>query len=273
MKKLLIALIVVGLIAGLFAGCIHSIIGIIPGGDEGEGEGESEPEQATRVVMAELFVAPTCKRCPEAKEIMSQLLAEYGYDKLVVLEEYAWDYGDYMGWATQDTRERFHMYLNYLNISGETPDTYFNGLSEYVHYNEYNSYSKYKAAIEKELSKPLKVSISASYSVMDRIVTIGGSINNISSEILNNIFIGAMIYEDSVYLGSVGKNVNHVVRDIITSEIIDSFSPEEEPHTFSLVSDTLKNVKNMNNIHVVVFVQAPNSPTKEILQALYVEVE
>jgi len=41
--------------------------------------------------------------------------------------------------------------------------------------------------------------------------------------------------------------------------------------SFSLESEILNNVKDMSNIHVVVYVQAPNSSTKEILQALYVE--
>jgi hypothetical protein len=79
-----------------------------------------------------------------------------------------------------------------------------------------------------------------------------------------------MIYEDSVYLGSEGKNVNHVVRDIITSEEIISFTPGAIQE-FNLSSEILNNVKDMNNIHVVVYVQAPNSPNKEILQAAFIE--
>jgi len=91
-----------------------------------------------------------------------------------------------------------------------------------------------------------------------------------------------MVYENSVYSEYRGYDVDHVVRDIITNEesgesIIEEsgesiigFSPGEN-HEFSLTSSYLNNVRNMNNIHVVVYVQAPNSSTKEILQALYVE--
>jgi len=64
--------------------------------------------------------------------------------------------------------------------------------------------------------------------------------------------------------------VDHVVRDIITSEEIVSFAPGAIQE-FSLPSEILNNVKNMNNVHVVVYVQAPNSSTKEILQAAYLE--
>jgi len=86
---------------------------------------------------------------------------------------------------------------------------------------------------------------------------------------LTDLVVGAMIYEDSVYLGSEGKNVNHVVRDIIISEEIVSFTPGAIQE-FNLPSEILNNVKNMDNIHMVVYVQTPNSSTKEILQAAYV---
>ncbi len=231
-----------------------------------------------RVVMAELFVAPACTRCPKAKGYMAQLLQEYGFEKLVVLEEYAWDYPLSSGWATSETTGRYyHLYLDYLGIKGATPDAYFNGLNQFVHHGD-DTYSNYKAAIEAELAKAPKVSISASCSVTGSIVSISGQISNISLETLSNIVIEAMIYEDSVALVipdyKIDDIVNHVVRDIVTyeesGELIDSFAPGES-HEFSLTSSSLSNVHNMSNIHIVVYVQAPNSSTKEILQALYVE--
>jgi hypothetical protein len=225
-----------------------------------------------RVVMVELFVAPTCPNCPKAKDAMAQLLEQYGFDKLVVLEEYGWNIEpDYTGWATSETIDRFKWYTDYLGISRHTPDAYFNGLNQSVHYSE-SSYNNYKAAIDEELTKAPKINISASSSVdiANLIVSINGSIENISSEDLDNLVIGAMIYEDSVYLGSEGKNVNHIVRDIITSEEIINFASGASQE-FSLTSETLSNVHDINNIHIVVYVQAPESPTKEILQAAYIE--
>ena len=229
-------------------------------------------QENQRVVMVELFVAPTCPNCPKAKDAMVQLLEQYGFNKLVVLEEYGWDIEpDYTGWATAETIDRFKWYTDSLGISRHTPDTYFDGLNQSVHYNE-SSYNNYKAAIDEELAKAPKINISASSNVdtTNLTVSINGSIENISYEDLTDLVVGAMIYEDSVYLGSEGKNVNHVVRDIITSEGIISFAPGAIQE-FTLSSETLNNVKNMNNIHVVVYVQAPESPTKEILQAAYVE--
>jgi len=228
-------------------------------------------QENQRVVMVELFVAPTCPNCPNAKDAMAQLLEQYGFDKLVVLEEYGWDVSEYTGWATAETIDRFKWYTDSLGISRHTPDAYFNGLNQSVHYNN-SSYNNYKAAIDKELAKAPKIKISASSSVdtTNLTVSINGSIENISSDNLTDLVVGAMIYENSVYLGSEGKNVDHVVRDIITSEEIVSFTPGAIQE-FSLPSEILNNVKNMNNIHVVVYVQAPNSSTKEILQATYVE--
>jgi len=249
-----------GLISCLFVGCN---ITTPSGSDNVEGEGGAGSIQ--RVVMVELFVAPTCSRCPAAKLAINSLSNKYGLDQMVVLEEYGWDdpNGLYVGWTTQEIFQRFKWYNN----DTHTPDAYFNGLSQNVAYNEF-SFTTYKNAIDAELMRPPKVSISATYNITDLIVSITGKINNISSETLEKLVIGAMVYEDSVPLGTTVAN--HVVRDIITSDLIDSFSSGESL-SFSLESEILNNVKDMNNIHVVVYVQAPNSPTKEILQALYVE--
>ena len=259
-KKLLLVLAVLGLIFYLFIGCVPTT----PNGGTGGTEGEGEQETSDRVVMVELFVAPTCSRCPAAKIAINSLSNKYGLDQMVILEEYGWDdpYGVYTGWYTQETFSRFKWY----NDSTTTPDAYFNGLSQNVPYNKF-SFCSYKKAIEAELARPPKVSISASYNIEDLTVNISGKINNISSETLEKLVIGAMVYEDSVPLGI--STANHVVRDIITSELILIFTSGENQE-FYLVSEVLNNVKDMDNIHVVVYVQAPFSPTKEILQALYV---
>jgi thiol-disulfide isomerase/thioredoxin len=259
-KKLLLVLAVLGLVFYFFIGCLPTT----PGGTGGT-EGEGEQETSDRVVMVELFVAPTCSRCPAAKIAINSLSNKYGLDQMIILEEYGWDdpYGIYTGWYTLEIFNRFKWYNNSTN----TPDAYFNGLSQNVPYNEFSLFT-YKTAIEAELARPPKVSISASYGVTDLIVSISGQINNISSEILENLVIGAMVYEDLVPLGT--STANHVVRDIITSEQIDSFS-DGGSLSFSLESEYLINVIDMDNIHVVVYVQMPGSPTKEILQALYLE--
>ena len=259
-KKLSIILFLLILVLGLCVGCVP---GVTPEPDDPETG--PDPIIPNRVVMIELFVAPACSGCPAAKLAINSLSNKYGLDQMVILEEYGWDdpNGVYVGWYTQETFQRFKWY----NDSTHTPDAYFNGLRQNVPYNEFSLFS-YKVAIEAELACPPKVSISASYTVINSIVSVSVEIHNISNETLEKLIVGAMVYEDSVPLGS--SIANHVVRDIITSEQITSFF-EGESLSFSLESENLKNVKNMDNIHVVVFVQAPGTSTKEILQALYVE--
>jgi thiol-disulfide isomerase/thioredoxin len=248
--------------------------------DESE-PGEPEPDEPgtdpdpitlNRVVMVELFVAPGCGRCPSAKSEMAQLLDEYGFDNIVVLEEYAWNFPLSSGWATPETISRYSMY----NPSGGTPDAYFNGLNQSVHYYD-SSYSNYKNAIDAELAKPAQIAISASISKDSsaQIISVSGSIQNISDSAFSDIAIGAMIYEDSVPLIVPDKptyTANHVVRDILTLVQVDSLS-SGGTYDFSFTADSedLKWAKNFNNLHVVVYVQAPNSITQEILQAMYVD--
>ena len=257
-RRLLISLFMLVLVLSLFAGCTS---GVAPD------PGEPDPVTVNRVVMVELFVAPACTKCPAAKADMAQLLGEYGLDNIVVLEEYAWNYPLSSGWATPETISRYTMY----GADSHTPDAYFNGLNKSVHHDNSNYYN-YKNAIDAELAKSAQVAISASASKNSsaKLINITGNIQNISVNTFNNIVIGAMIYEDSVPLASY--TANHVVRDIITSEQIESFS-EGESLNFSLTanSEDLKWADNFNNLHIVIYVQAPNSYTQEILQAMYVE--
>ena len=226
-----------------------------------------------RVVMFELFEGAACSRCKAVHPSIVSLRQEYSFDELVILEEYVID-SDYTGWAINDVKDRYSYYRNYTGseYSG-FPAAYFNGINQFVYYGD-AGYSNYKSAIEAELAKPTKIAISASYSVTGKTVNISGNIFNISSGNLNSLVVEAMVYEDSVYSEYRKYNVDHVVRDIITyeesGETITSF-PSGDSYQFSLTSSYLSNVHDMSNIHVVVYVQAPNSPTMESLQALYVD--
>jgi hypothetical protein len=226
-----------------------------------------------RVVMLELFGGPACSRCAAIHSDIVKLRQEYGLDELVILEEYGWDTSGYTGWGINDVVDRYYEYIHYLNIDGHFPDAYFNGINQTVHADE-SGYKNYKNAIKVEIAKPAQISLSASYDAQGKIISITGNVINFTSGSLNNLVIEAMVYEDSVYSEYRNYDVDHVVRDIITSEEsgeqITSFSPGEN-HQFSLTSSYLSKAQNMSNVHVVVYVQAPNSSTKEILQALYVE--
>jgi hypothetical protein len=264
-EKLLAILFLLILISGICVGCTP---GVTPGPNG------PDPITLDRIVMVELFVAPACTYCPQAKADIAQLLGEYGLDKIVVLEEYAWNYplGFSSGWAIPETISRYSMYAS----ETATPDAYFNGLNQTVH-DDNSSYNNYKNAIDEELAKPAQIAISASAAKDSSIksINITGNIQNVGDNTFSNIIISAMIYENSVSLVVPGKPTyiaNHVVRDILAPVEVSSLA-SGEAYDFSLTADSedLKYVHNFNNLHIVVYVQAPNSLTKEILQALYIE--
>lgn len=238
------------------------------------GTAELPPTTTKRVVMWELFIGPACTRCEGVSQAIAQLRKEYAYDELVLLEEYGWDYQEYTGWEVQDVKTRYYDYRSVTGTEyGGFPAAYFNGVNQYVD-SENRNYSNYKTAIEEELAKSAKIAISATYDITGITVNINGNIYNTSDNALSNIAVEAVVYENSVYSEKWKKNVDYVVRDIITyeesGELIDSFAPGDS-HQFSLTSASLNNVHKMSNIHVVVYVQSLSSPTKEILQAFYVE--
>jgi len=240
-KKLLLILFLLILIYSLCAGCVP---GVTPEPDESEPDPQPNPGPTTsnRVVMVELFVAPACSRCP-------QLLEEYGLDKIVVLEEYAWNtpLPFSSGWATPETINRYPMYTS----DTATPDAYFNGLNQTVHHDNL-SYNNYKNAIDEELEKPVQISISASATKDSSIksIYINGNIQNVGNNTFSDIIIGAMIYENSVSLIVPNKptyTVNHVVRDILTPvEVSSLFSKETCDFSFTADSEDLKYVDNFN---------------------------
>ena len=231
----------------------------------------SEVTTDKRAVMWELFIGPACGRCHAVSDDIDTLRQEYGYDELIILEEYGWDYADYTGWGISDVVNRYNDYSYYIATNEVGfPSAFFNGANQFVYYED-RGYANYKAAIEAEINKPFIVSITAGYSVSGSTVTINGSITNISTNVLNDLAVEAMVYENDVYSEKWEEDVNRVVRDIIKSgQTIDSLSAEES-YEFSLTSSSLSNVHDMSNIHVVVYVQLPNSSKQEIIQALYLE--
>jgi len=171
-KKLLILLLAL-LTLSLFTGCTS---GILPGTDEPDSDSQpdSTPVTTSRVVMFELFEGTECSRCRAVHPAIVSLRQEYGFDELVILEEYGLD-GAYAGWGVYDVLNRFIEYRKYTNDYSGLPDAYFNGLNQTVHHSDGEGYANYKAAIEKELAKPAKVAINATYSVDGRVVNINGN--------------------------------------------------------------------------------------------------
>jgi len=122
-----------------------------------------------------------------------------------------------------------------------------------------------KAKIDAELAKGAKIVITTSRSSTSTTTTISGKVTNISTSTLTDLIINGMTIKNR---GEVG--FNYSVLDIFEEDKIpiSSLSPDATiDYTF-----TLENINWVaNGIHGVIFVQAPNSPDKEVLQAIYVD--
>ncbi len=122
-----------------------------------------------------------------------------------------------------------------------------------------------KAKIDAELAKGAKIVITASRSNNSTTTTITGTVTNVSSSTLNDLIINGMTLKNR---GEIG--FNYSVLDIFNEDKIplDTLAPDATiNYTF-----TLEGINWVaNGIHGVIFVQAPNSPEKEVLQAIYVE--
>ena len=207
-----------------------------------------------RVVMVELYVHVGCGPCGVVEPILEQLAQDYGPSKMILLEEHIWDI-----YEVPEVNDRYDWYIP----SGKgTPDALFDGLNQRKQ-GKY-TYSEYKNVVDIELAKGANISISAVKETSSSTITLSGTIKNISSSALESLIIQGMVFEDR---GE--KGLRSLVLDIFEGQTVSSISPDEII-SFSFTSEEL-NWLDESKVHGVIFVQAPNSSTKEILQAAYVE--
>lgn len=122
-----------------------------------------------------------------------------------------------------------------------------------------------KAKIDSELAQGAKIVITATRSSSTSTTIITGTVTNVSSSTLTDLVINGMTLKKRNETG-----FNYSVLDIFNENKIpiNSLAPDATiNYTF-----TLENINWVaNDIHGVIFVQAPNSTNKEVLQAIYVE--
>lgn len=255
MKKILLTLMVIGLTACLFIGCLNTT------------PSEGEPEPAERVVMIELYMSIGCTHCEDAEPILEQLVEEYSYDQMILVEEASG--GDY---STLEIFERYKEFYFPDSADWGIPNILFNGLNDRVQ--GYSSSSpnnpeafiaEVKGIINAELAKGAKIVITTARSSNSNTITLSGTIENVSMSTLSNLEINGMIFKEQPT-----ANLKYLVTDIFDEQKIEisSLAPEEILD-FSFILEGIN--WEGDNIHGVIFVQTPESPTKEILQAVYVE--
>jgi len=212
------------------------------------------PPENQRVVMVELYVKVGCGPCGVVEPILEQLAQDYGPSKMILLEEHLWDI-----YEIPETNDRYDWYIP----SGQgTPDALFDGLNQ--RRQGVYSYNEYKNIVDNELDKGANISISAVKETGNSTITVSGTIKNITSSFLENLIIQGMVFEDR---GE--KGLRSLVLDIFDGQKVSSLAPDDII-SFSFTSEEL-NWLNESNVHGVIFVQAPDSPTKEILQAAFIE--
>ena len=211
-------------------------------------------QENQRVVMVELYVRVGCTPCGVVEHRLEQLVQDYGLTKMILLEEHVWDI-----YEIPKVEVRYNWYVP----SGQgTPDALFDGLNQRKQ--GIYSYDEYKNIVDDELAKGAYINISTEKETGSSTITISGTIKNLSSSTLENMIIQGMVFEDRG-----GNGLRSLVLDIFEEQIVSSISPDEIIN-FSFTSEELSWL-NESNVHGVIFVQAPESPSKEILQAVYVE--
>jgi thiol-disulfide isomerase/thioredoxin len=260
MKKLLLILSIIGLIACLLVGCG----GVTPPPTEGEGEGEGEGEVVTpRVVLVEIFSAEDCPHCEATEPFLEQLAGAYNREEMVLVEERAWGL-----YSSDEIKDRYKWYFP-SEADRSTPNILFNGLNQRLH--GVSTYAAMDSKIQLELNKEAKISITNINRISNStITTISGTIKNISTSTLSSLVVNGITFKD---LGGIG--LNYGVTDILEEqkETVATLEPEGTYNfSFTLEGANLEGINwDGNNIHGVIFVQAVQSSTKEILQSIYIE--
>lgn len=122
-----------------------------------------------------------------------------------------------------------------------------------------------KSKIDAELAKGAQIVISAFRKSTSTTTTITGTITNVSSSALYDLIINGMTIKDRKETG-----FRYSVLDVFEEDKIEISSLA--PNASINFTFTLENINwEANKIHGVIFVQAPNNPEKEVLQALYLE--
>jgi hypothetical protein len=240
----------------------------------------ASPKNVPRVVLVELFVQEGCPSCPTAKFCLEDLAWEYGTKKLILVEEHLW--GD--GYDTLETNARYDWYVDVDSDKRGTPDVFINGLTRRLQGLACDcvegNYTCYKEAIDKELTEPLFVELSAAVKTphpnplpqgekeKEKIlnIIIEGTVKNISDTFLKDLAVCGMVSKERDEPG-----LYCYAQDIFPFQDIPLLLPD---HTFNFkftseISLDQENDREKGKLHFIIFVQ--NLQTKKVLQAFYVE--
>lgn len=228
---------------------------------------DSTPNTVPRTVLVELFVQGSCTTCPTAEFCLEDMAWEYGTTKFILVQEHLW--GD--GYDTPETNARYNWYVG--DSKKGTPDVFIDGLTKRLQGLACDcvegNYECYKDTINKELTQPSLLELSAPKIKIDPDYIIEGTVKNISDTPLKDLAVCGMVGKEGDEPG-----LYNYIQDIFPFQNMPTLLPGE---TFSykfvpeisLAPESEADDDEEEILHLVIFVQ--NLETKEILQALYIE--
>jgi hypothetical protein len=242
-------------------------------------QNNDSPKTVPRIVLVEFFVQESCSSCPTAEFCLEDLAWEYGTSKFILVEEHLW--GD--GYDTPETNARYDWYVG--DGKKGTPDVFIDGLTKrfqglFCDCAEEN-YECYKDAIDKELTRPSLLELSAVKTPQPNPIPqkekekenvfniiIEGTVKNISDIPLKDLAVCGMVAKEREEVG-----LYNYIQDIFPFQNIPTLLPATT-FSFKFVSEMPlipeSEVDDEKEIlHLLIFVQ--NTISKEILQALYIE--
>ncbi len=264
-------------------------------------QNNDSPKTVPRTVLVELFVQEGCLTCPTAEFCLEDLAWEYGTTKFILVEEHLW--GD--GYDTPETNARYNWYVG--DGKKGTPDVFINGLTKRLQGLSCDcvegNYECYKDAIDKELTRPSLLELTAVKTphsnplpqgereeekespqgveeakredkegelVEEKIanIIIEGTVKNISDTPLKDLAVCGMVGKEGDESG-----LYNYIQDIFPFQNMPTLLPGATfsfkfiPEISLAPESEIDDEKEV--LHLVIFVQ--NTITKEILQALYIE--
>ena len=224
------------------------------------------PKNVPRIVLVELFVQEGCLTCPTAEFCLEDLAWEYGTSKFILVQEHLW--GD--GYDTPETNARYNWYVG--DSKKGTPDVFINGLTKRLQGLACDcvegNYECYKDAIDKELSRPSLLELTALKTKIESDYIIEGTVKNISDTSLKDLAVCGMVGKEGEESG-----LYNYIQDIFPFQNIPILLPGA---TFSFkyipeISLTPESEvdEEKETLRLVIFVQ--NTITKEVLQVFYKE--
>jgi len=224
------------------------------------------PKIVPRTVLVELFVQEGCLTCPTAEFCLQDLAWEYGTSKFILVQEHLW--GD--GYDTPETNARYNWYVG--DTKKGTPDVFINGLTKrlqglYCDCVEGN-YECYRDTIDKELTWPSLLELTASKTITEDEYIIEGTVKNVSDTPIKNLAVCGMVGKEGDEPG-----LYNYIQEIFPFQNMPTLLPgatfnfKYVPEISLAPESEIDEEKEV--LHLVIFVQ--NTETKEILQALYIE--